>query len=67
MLATCTGKTREKPSPLEQYVSGGNCLLRLPKVHEGAVVSDSPVRTVEDVPELESRSDRSAGMDPCPD
>ena len=52
LVATCTGKTREKLSPREQYVSGGNCLLRLPKGHEGAVVNDSPVRTVVDVPEL---------------
>lgn len=67
LLATCIGKTRGKLSPREQYVSGGNCLLRLPNGHEGAVVNDSPVRTVVDVLELGWLSDRSAGMGPCPD
>lgn len=63
LLATCIGKTRGKLSPREQYVSGGNCLLRHPRGHEGPVVNDSPVRTVGEVGWL---SDRSAGMDPCP-
>lgn len=63
LLATCTGKTRGKLSPQEQYVSGGNCPLLHPKGHEGRVVKGSPVRTVD---ELGWRSDRSAGMDPCP-
>lgn len=66
LLGARTGKTREKLSPQEQYVSGGNCLLRLLKVHGGGVVNDSPVRMVVDVTGLGWRNDRSAGMSPCP-